>query len=55
MNTILDSHKESGVLYKGELDDTSVIVKQYRRKRKGWDEIEKVGVISDSPHPPISI
>jgi hypothetical protein len=50
MNTILDSHKGPGVLYEGALDDTSVIVKQYRRKRKGWGEITKVSLIRGSLH-----
>jgi hypothetical protein len=43
MDTISDSQKASGLLYyQGELGGASVIVKHYRRMRKGWDEIEKV-------------
>jgi hypothetical protein len=51
VDTISDSHKGSGVFYEGVLGDTSVIVKQYRRNRKGREEIEKVSLISGSLHP----
>jgi hypothetical protein len=40
VDTISDSQKGPGLLYEGELGDTSVIVKCYRRKRRGQDEIE---------------
>jgi hypothetical protein len=42
MDTISDSEKAPGLLYEGELDGTSVIIKRYRRRRGGCDETEKV-------------
>jgi hypothetical protein len=44
MDTISDSEKVPGLLYEGEVDGKSVIVKHYKRKRGGWDQTEKVRI-----------